>query len=218
MKKKIIILGAAYFAREVYSMVLDCIANGSDWEFKGFLDDRVNLLEDFPHQGEMLGSVDDYFPTEDEWVIPALGDSGTREIYVRKLEEKGARFETLIHPSAIVGAHVEIGKGCVITQLCVLTADIKIGNFVNIGVRTTLSHGNKIGDFATMAGHCCIAGEVSIGCKTFVGCSVTVVPRKQIGDNAYLCAGSVVIRNVKDGVTVLGNPARKCDIRGLVCV
>lgn len=211
MKKKIIVLGAAYFAREVYSMVLDCIANGSEWEFKGFLDNRINLLDDFPHEGVMLGSVDDYVPSDDEWIIPALGDSGIREAYVRKLEEKGARFETLIHPTAYVGLGCTMGKGCVITQFSVLTADVHLGDFVNVGVRTTLSHGNYLADFVTFAGHCCVAGEVKIGRSSFVGCNVTIVPHMTIGENAYLCAGSVVIRRVLDNTRVIGNPAKKFD-------
>lgn len=212
MKKQIIILGAAYFAREVYSMVMDCIAAGKDWEFKGFLDNRVNLLDDFPHQGAMLGSVEDYVPAEDDWVIPALGDSLVRERYVTILKEKGAKFETLIHPTAYIGTNVTIGEGCVITQLSVLTANIRLGDFVNVGVRTTLSHGNDLGDFVTFAGHCCVAGEVKIGARAFVGCNVTIVPHKIIGEDAYLCAGSVVIRNVRPGTRVIGNPAKKFEI------
>lgn len=211
MKRQIIILGAAYFAREVYSMVMDCIAAGKDWKFKGFLDNRMNLLDDFKHTGEMLGAVEDYTPGPNDYVIPALGDSAIREKYVAILKAKGAKFETLIHPTAYIGTGCEIGEGCVITQFALLTADVHLGNFVNVGGRTTLSHGNYLDDFVTFAGHCCVAGEVKVGRSAFVGCNVTIAPQLTIGAKAYLCAGSVVLRRVKENTRVIGNPAKKFD-------
>lgn len=212
MKRNIIILGAAYFAHEVYSMVMDAIAAGKDWQFKGFLDNRTNLLDDFPHTGAMLGAVESYTPEPNDYIIPALGDSAIREKYVTILKEKGVKFETLIHPTAYIGAGCEIGEGCVICHFAILTADVHLGNFVNIGSRTTLSHGNYLGDFTTFAGHCCVAGEVKIGRAAFVGCNVTIVPHITVGDNAYLCAGSVVIRCVKENTRVIGNPAKKFEV------
>jgi len=193
-------------------MVMDCIAVGKEWEFKGFLDNRLHLLDDFQHSGTMLGAVEDYVPDENEYVIPALGDSAVREKYVSILKAKGARFETLIHPTAYVGAGCTVGEGCVVTQFVILTADVHLGDFVNVGVRTTLSHGNVLADFVTCAGHCCVAGEVKIGRLSFVGCNVTIVPHVTVGENAYLCAGSVVIRRVLDNTRVIGNPAKKFDI------
>lgn len=206
--KDIVILGAAYFAREVYSMVQDCIADGAKWRFKGFVDDRVNILNDFPHDGEMLGGVDQYKPADNDLVIPALGKPAIRKRYVDALISKGSIFGSLVHPSAYVGANVEIGRGCVITQRVILTADLKIGNFVNVGVLTTLSHGNTVDDFSQFAGYCCITGEVKIGSFVECGCQVSVVPHLTIGDHAQLCTGSVVLRNVKPYEKVLGNPAR----------
>ena len=37
----------------------------------------------------------------------------------------------------------------------------------------------------------------------------TIIAHKSVGENASVGAGSVVIRNVKDGVHVFGNPATK---------
>ena len=38
-----------------------------------------------------------------------------------------------------------------------------------------------------------------------------IVPHRKIGDNAVIGTGSVVLGNVKAGVTVFGNPAKKID-------
>jgi len=216
MKRQIIILGAAYFAREVYSMLMDCIASGKEWEFKGFLDNRINLLDDFPHIGAMLGAVEDYEPKEDEYVIPALGDSLIREKYVKLLKSKGAKFETIIHPLASIGANVKIGEGCVVMQFVVITADAEIGNYVNLGVRSTVSHGNKIADYVTMSSQSCLAGEVKVGQGVFMGTNVSVVPHIEVGAGSYLCAGAVVCKDVRPLMRVMGNPAREIGVVGTV--
>lgn len=208
MKTDIVILGGAYLAREIYSMVLDCIDDGAPWTFKGFLDDRLHILDDFPHEGEMLGPVETYSPGPNDRLIVALGNPGTRERYVGLAKANGCRFGTLIHPSVLVGRNVHIGDGCVVTQRVTLTADMRIGNFVNIGCATTLSHGNEIGDFSQFAGNCAITGEVHIGRSVECGCSVSVVPHIRIGNYAQLCTGSVILRDVRDYERVLGNPAR----------
>ncbi len=206
--KDVVILGASYFAREVYSMVLDCIADGAKWRFKGFIDDRMDILDDFPHDGEMLGGLQQYEPAANDLVIPALGNPLVRRKYVDAMIAQGAKFGTLVHPSAYVGANIEIGRGCVITQRTILTAGLRIGNFVNVGVLTTLSHGNMVGDFSQFAGYCCVTGEVRIGEFVECGCQVSIVPHLTIGDYAQLCTGSVILRNVKPYEKVLGNPAR----------
>jgi serine acetyltransferase len=46
----------------------------------------------------------------------------------------------------------------------------------------------------------------------YVACGVSIAPSKKIGDGATIGIGSVVISNVKPGVTVFGNPAKKIDI------
>lgn len=207
-QKDIVILGASYFAREVYSVVLDCIQGGEPLNFKGFLDDRLNILNDFPHGGEMLGAVESYIPKENDLIIPALGNPLVREKYVMIAKENGCRFGTLIHPSAQIGANVTIGTGCVVMQNVVMTAGLVVGDFVNVGVQTILSHGNRIGEFSQFANLCSITGEVTIGRSVECGCGVTVVPHVTVGDYAQLCSGSVVLKNVKPYEKVIGNPAR----------
>lgn len=206
--KDIVILGASYFSREIYSMVIDCIADGADWQLKGFLDNRKYLLDDFPHEGDMLGSVEEYKPLKNDLIIPALGNPEMRHKYVEILRSKGACFGSLIHPSVYVGKNVDVGVGCVIMQSAILTAGLTIGNFVNIGVVTTLSHGNIVGDFSQLAGYCSVTGEVRFGQFVECGCSVSIVPHTVIGDHAMLCAGSVIVRDVEPYAKVMGNPAR----------
>lgn len=206
--KDIVILSAGRFSREVYSMIMDCIDDGKQWRFKGFVDDRKNILDDFPHEGEMLGGCEVYEPAPNDYIIPAMGESGVREKYVEQLLAKGARFETLVHPTVYVGKNIKIGCGCVVLQYTICTADLTIDDFVNVGARCILSHGNRIGIFCSISGGVEIAGEVKIGARTFLGSGVTVAPNLNIGAGAYIGIGSVVIHNVRNDAFIFGNPAK----------
>jgi len=55
--------------------------------------------------------------------------------------------------------------------------------------------------------HVDLGGWVEIGNHVFMGTQSMVVPKKKIGDNCQITAGSVVMRNLKAGKNVYGNPA-----------
>ena len=74
-----------------------------------------------------------------------------------------------------------------------------------------LGHDVQIGDYATLSSMCHILGNVQIGSGVFMGSNVVVAPHANIEDDAYVGIGSVVLRRVKKGKRVFGNPAREMD-------
>ncbi len=207
MKNHVIIVSAGKYAREVYSWVVDCIQAGAPWEFKGFLDNRPNVLDDFPCSAGIISSVDDYVPQPGDRFVCAIGEAGARKAYVARLKAKGAQFASVIHPTAVIGQNVKMGEGVILAPYSVLTAALEIGNFVNIGVFSCCSHHNRIGDWCQISGHCSLPGDVVLDEGVFVGCGVVFVPGARVGTGAYVGAGSVVLRRVKARTKVFGNPA-----------
>ena len=55
-------------------------------------------------------------------------------------------------------------------------------------------------------------GHVRLGKRVFVGTSAVIAPSKKVGDDAYICMGSMVVTNVRAGYKVMGNPAKKMDL------
>ena len=45
----------------------------------------------------------------------------------------------------------------------------------------------------------------------FLGTNSVILPHTVVEDNAYVGAGSIVLRRVKAGTRVFGNPAREMD-------
>jgi sugar O-acyltransferase (sialic acid O-acetyltransferase NeuD family) len=209
--KKLIIVGAGGFGREVYAWATahpDC---GTQWEVHGFLDDNDAALDGFNYPVGIVGQVGDYSPQSDELFICAIGAPSIKRVVCEKLIGRSAEFMGLVHPSATIGPNVNIGRGVVICPQVVLTADITIGNFAAINCHSSAGHDVMIGDWATLSGHCDVTGYVEVGEGAFLGSGARILPGKSVGAGALVGAGSVVIRSVAAGQKVFGNPARKFD-------
>ena len=51
-------------------------------------------------------------------------------------------------------------------------------------------------------------GKIFVGSRSFIGCNSTILPGVSIGKRCVIGAGSVVTRNVPDGMVVCGVPAK----------
>lgn len=95
-----------------------------------------------------------------------------------------------------------ICAGVVVNTGSVIGADV----ILNTGC--TVDHHNRIGDHAHIAPGVHMGGEVEVGEGALVGIGATVMPRKRIGAWSVVGAGTLVTRDVPDGVVVVGAPAR----------
>jgi sugar O-acyltransferase (sialic acid O-acetyltransferase NeuD family) len=140
--------------------------------------------------------------------ICALGLPLVKSKLLAPLIEQKAEFISFIHPTAVIGERVKIGRGVVVCPGVSISVDISIGDFSMIGPNTTIGHDGIIGAWCTMCAQCDVTGRVTIGDGVFLGSRVSIIPSKKVGSKSILGAGSVVISDVPEGVTVVGNPAR----------
>lgn len=208
--KRILIVGAGDFGRELFCWMTTDPRHGVEWEVDGFLDDNTDALSAYPHYPTTVtGSISEYSPAANECLVMAIASPASRMKIADRLKARGAEFTSWIHPSVIESRFHSIGRGCVIGPNSVISCDVSIGNFVIINLGVAVGHDAKIGDGCTINSHCDITGHVSIGQGTFLGSSVSIIPHVTIGSSATIGAGSTVVRRVRDGSTVMGDTAKR---------
>ncbi len=205
----LIVIGAGGHGRETVSLVRDLeSANPDTWDLRGVIADECPDCALLDALGTAWLGTTSRLAELEAGVSVAIGDGSTR----RRLQElaAGTRCQpvTLIHPSASIGTDIEMGAGCYVGALSVLTTHIRLGEGVQVNVGCTISHDVALGDFATLAPGVRIAGGATVGDSATVFAGATVIPGVTIGAASVVGAGSVVLADVPAGETVVGVPAR----------
>lgn len=206
-KYPLLIINAGKFGREMLGWVYDSIKAGAALEFKGFLDDREDILAKYGYDEPIIGSVETYRPSPDERFLCAVGDIGQRQRYADIVRKRFGAFASLIHPTAVIGRNVEIGEGSVVGPFANVGADVTIGACSVIGPHCCVSHDSRVGDYSHLTAHCVTGGNVTIEDHCFLGLGCVVVPNVTLRAHAFVGAGSVVLADVPPFTKVFGNPA-----------
>ncbi len=207
MPKNIIIVGAGGFGREVCGYAEDCIAAGAPWRIKGFIDDNATVLDDYDYPWPIVGCIADYAPQPDDAFLLAIGAPALKKKISERLLGRGAKFETLVHPTARIGRNVVVGQGCIFCPQVNITCDCVIGDFVILNAKSGCGHDARVGHWATFSAFCDVTGFCQVGEGVFLASGVSTVPSIKIGDWASVGINSSVVVNIKPGLSVYGNPA-----------
>ena len=206
--KQLIIIGAGGMGRTVYSNVLESVGYGETFEVKGFIDDDLHALDVFPNYPPVVGTISGYQPEADDVFVCSIGGASRRPC-MENIISRGGEFINVIHRTARLLTNVVIGKGNFIGADTVIGNDVVIGNYNMIQSYTIIGHDVRMGDYnridtrVTCVGGVVIEDEVNIHTSAVVSHNVTVE------NKAHVAALSFVIKDVKAGTTVIGNPAKK---------
>ena len=108
------------------------------------------------------------------------------------------------------GCNIEIGENFYTNHNCVILdgAKVTFGDNVFVAPNCTFSTAGHPLDAEQRNQGLEYAYPITVGDNVWFGASVTVLPGVTIGSNVVIGAGSVVNRDIPDGVVAVGNPCR----------
>jgi len=208
--KKIVILGAGGFAREVAWLIEEINIKNKEWNLLGFIQEGNKYVDSVLNNNKILGDF--------EWIkknkhdnlfyICAVGDPKIRIRFSEAAEKMNVKPATLIHPNAKMSNYNIIGEGTIICAGAILTTNVTIGKHVVISVNSVISHDSIINDFSTILPSVTVSGNVTIGTGCYIGTTAAIINKINIGCNTIVGAGATVIKDLPDNCTAVGTPAR----------
>ena len=94
--------------------------------------------------------------------IPAFGDNHLRQVWLQRLRYSGFLLPRLIHHSAIVSDHVEIGEGTIIMAQATINSGAKIGEGCVIAPNAMVGFGSEIGSYAHLDSGCIVSKNARV--------------------------------------------------------
>lgn len=139
----------------------------------------------------------------------------------------------MIHPSAVIGkdgfGYARDADGTLVP--IPHTGNVKIGNYVYVGANSCIDravvgstvigdgtkidnnvhvgHGAKVGKNCLIVAGSVLGGSCEIGDRAFIGMGALIKNKVKVGNDVTVGMGAVVIKDVPDGKTVVGNPAKE---------
>jgi sugar O-acyltransferase (sialic acid O-acetyltransferase NeuD family) len=209
------LLGAGGFAREVMPYVrasvsksLACPPEKIDVYFVETWEPKLDEINGYP-----LISLERFLKLSGQlYYNVAIGDGRARDS-MRKSVGDAACVLQIHSPQSILLDANTIGEGSVLCPNAMVTSNATIGRFFQANIYSYVAHDCVIGDFVTFAPGVHCNGRVHIGDYAYIGTNAVIregSPGKplRIGAGAIVGMGAVVTKDVPDGITVIGNPAK----------
>lgn len=207
--KNLIIIGAGGMGREVYNLATQCVGYKTEFEIKGFLDDNLNVLERFEIYPPVIDTVQNYKVEEEDVFVCSIGSVKQKKVCIEKIRNRGGVFISLIHPTSLIDKTVKLGIGAIVFSYAQIGSGAIVGDYVLIQSYSGIAHDVILGDYSRIDVHALCVGGVHVGNSVTIHSGAVVNHKVVIEDDATIGAMSFVIRNVKAGCTVCGNPAKR---------
>jgi sugar O-acyltransferase (sialic acid O-acetyltransferase NeuD family) len=201
----LLILGAGGHGR----VVADAAISSAAWSDIAFLDDRFASIDSelgLPVLAEVCRLAQ--FAPRFGHAVVAMGDAVTRLHLIRELERAGFSIPVIVHPSSSVSRFARLAAGTVVMAGAVVNAGAEAGVGVIINTGANVDHDCTLADGVHVCPGANLAGAVSVDCRTWIGIGASVKQGIKIGSDVFVGAGATVIRDVPNGLTVVGTPAR----------
>ena len=189
-------------------IVKDIAVEQNQWEEVVFIDDTVSADVYKGVRRMPFSILCEEFRVNEIEIIIALGEPKYKIMIYDKIKKAGYNLGNVIHRTALVSKEAVLGKGVFINAGAVISADAVIEDNVSIEEYSIVSHESIVHAHAQISAFVMISGHCEVGEGTYIGVNVPVKEKVKIGAHSVVGMGSVVLRDIPDGVTAMGNPAK----------
>ena len=201
MKEKIVLLGGGGHCK----VVIDAIRKADKYEIEGIVDPNLGR-EDEILSVPVLGGDNELSVIRKKDVknafvaVGSVGDCSRRRELFEKIKDAGFGIPCIIHPGAVIGEGVEVGKGTFVAARAVINPGTTIGDNVIINTSSSVDHDCRIGDHVHIAPGVTLSGNVEVEEGAHVGTGAKVTQCARITKGQKIKAGSLVYQD-SDGIT-----------------
>lgn len=197
-KQRLLIFGAGGYALEIYDVIRAAALRNVD----GFvIDPGYPAPTGFPapvafcvvNFSQCAGAL-------------AVGDPRARRRIAEGLPDW--TWPYLAHPSAVVSPGASFGRGLYVAQFACVNRGAALGEHVHVNVAAIVAHRVVVGDFVQIGPQAQLLGDCVVGSDVEIGAGAIILPRIRVGNGVTVGAGAIVTRDVPDGATIRGEPAR----------
>ena len=212
--KDIIIIGAGGVGRETAQLIEDINSKKRQWNLLGFIDDNKDLHGRNVNGYEVIGgseAVGNF--TGKIYGICTISNPVIKQRALSKLKGTNIEYARLVHPTAVVSRHVEMGEDIIIQAFCFVSTNVVIGSHVQLNPQCGIGHDSIIGDYSSLYWNVNISGNVKIGEGSLLGTKSTVLQGLAIGEWSIIGANATVIKDIPRCCTAVGTPAKPIKFR-----
>lgn len=209
MKKNLMIIGAS---TPTIIRIIDDINKYSDDEINviGFIDnDETKHGEKFMSH-DIFGSeevIKKFDVSSISLINTVAGSLSARRETTEFFLGHGYEFTNIIHPGVNIN-YVTLGEGLYVQENALLQAKSIISDHVIVSSNACVAHDSYVGKYSFIGPAVYVCGRVTMQNSCYLGVGAKILPNLNIGNDVVIAAGSIVTKDIKDGLRIRGIPAR----------
>ena len=169
----------------------------------------------FRTHGQSINIIepDDFFQgnykDNNQFVVAVTRDLELRKQLIDELDKRLLSRATLVHPTAVIDPHAEVGEGSVISQFASALWRSTIGRDCLIAPYSMIAHQSSLGQGSLMQPGSMVAGSTTIGSMCVLGMRSNVIDKLSVCDWVEAGATALITKNIDQPGLYLGQPARR---------
>lgn len=204
----LIIIGASGNSLAIINSINRINSTNKSINIIGIIDDVVK--ESFLGIN-IIGDIKNHSVRNDSFYINGISSIKSflaKKKIIKKFKKIGAKFLTIVDPTAYISEDVKIGEGSYIGAYNFIGSFASVGEHCIFLQNIAFNHHSSVSDFTSISTGVSILGHCSIGNSCHISANSSVNPHILISNNVVIGTASNVTKNCEPNSVYYGNPAR----------